>query len=197
MDAAAALHALPDVPFLRSDVVPRVVSRWTLSRLFEEGHLERLGRGLYQKNDATPVDVDLVEAAGRAPNATMCLVSALAHHGLVDEIPHRIDLAIPSGQRPPATRGPISWHRFAAETFDVGRQVMLIDGTDITIGIYSPERSIVDAYRLRQAAGYEIADEALRTWLRRPGCTPAKILAVADQLPRAQAPLRTALAYLA
>lgn len=192
-----ALRSLPDVLFLRRDVVPQVVSRWTLSRLVKEGRVERVAHGLYQKADATPVDLDLVEAVRRAPNATLCLVSALAHHALVDEIPHTIDLAIPLGQRPPSVPGPITWHRFAAATFDVGRGTTLIDATDVHVGIYSPERSIVDAYRLRHTAGYEIADEALRTWLRRPGSTPAKILAVADQLPRAQAPLRTALAYLA
>jgi len=197
IDEMGALRALPDVPFLHGDVVPRIVSRWALSRLVEAGHLERLGHGLYQKSEAAPVDVTLVEAAVRAPDATLCLVSALAHHGLIDEIPHAIDLAIPSGHRIPATTGPIRWHRFASESFAVGRQLTIIEGTQITIGIYSPERSIVDAYRLRQHAGYETADEALRTWLRRPDATPAKILAVADRLPRAQAPLRTALAYLA
>jgi len=182
---------------LRRDVVPRAVTRWALSRLVEQGLVERVAHGLYVKAGAAPVDLDLVEAVRRAPNATLCLLSALAHHGLVDEIPHTTDLAIPAGQRPAATPGSVTWHRFAADTFDVGRETIPIDGTDVRIGIYSPERCVVDAFRLRQSAGYEIADEALRNWLARPGSTPAKILAIADQLPRAQAPLRTALAYLA
>ena len=173
------------------------MSRWQLGHWYETGVIERLTRGLYQRADSGPVDVDLVEAVKRAPNATLCLVSALAHHGLVDEIPLVIDLAIRNEQRPPATTGPIAWHRFNAETFDVGRDVVAIEGTDLQVGLYSAERSIVDAFRLRRTVGYETGTEALRAWLRRPSATPAKILAVADQLPRAQGPLRSALEYLA
>lgn len=33
------------------------------------------------------------------------------------------------------------------------------------IGIYSPERSIADAFRLRGEVGYELARDALREWL--------------------------------
>jgi hypothetical protein len=42
----------------------------------------------------------------------------------------------------------VRWHLFATETFDLGREVIELDG-GFTIGRYSPERSIVDAYRLR------------------------------------------------
>lgn len=191
------LRQVPDGPFTRREALAQGVSRWTLGHWHESGVIERLTRGLYQKVGSAPVDVDLVEAVERAPNATLCLVSALAQHGLVDEIPQAIDLAIRNGQRPPATKGPITWHRFDSDTFDVGRGVIPIEGTDLHVGLYSAERSIVDAFRLRQLVGHEVAAEALRAWLRRPGATPAGILAVADQLPRAQVPLRAALEYLA
>lgn len=192
-----ALARLPDVAFRFADAADVNLSRWALARLVESGEVERIAHGLYRKVDAPAVDDDLVEAVTRAPEATLCLTSALAHWGLIDEIPDTIHLAIPNGHHRPAHHGPVTWHQFASETFTLGRQHITIDGTDLTIGIYSPERSIVDAYRLRHTAGYEVADEALREWLRQPGSTPAKILAVAAQLPRSQAPLRTALGYLA
>ncbi len=192
-----ALDALPDTPFSYGDIAARGVSRWALDRLRDTGRVERIARGLYRRTDLEPADLDLAEAVIRAPEATLCLVSALTHHGLVDEIPRTIDLALPSGRRLPATAGPITWHRFDAETFDVGRGTTAVDGTSLRIGLYSPERSVVDAFRLRHSAGYEIADEALRSWLSRPGSTPARLLDIANQLPRAQGPLRTALTYLA
>ncbi|MDJ0337056.1 hypothetical protein [Cryobacterium sp. PH31-O1] len=64
----------------------------------------------------------------------------------------------------------------------LGRTEVPIDGTDGTIGLYSPERSIVDAYRLGGRDGYEIAPEALTNWLRKGGSHPASLMAIAQLL---------------
>ncbi len=115
----------------------------------------------------------------------MCLVSALAHYDLTDEIPDALDVAIPRGTRTPRTQGAIRWHHFAKETFDLGRKEIMIPGHSQVIGIYSPERTIVDCFRLRSAIGYEIARDATKEWLRRGG-KPAQLMQVATELPRAK-----------
>jgi 2-polyprenyl-6-methoxyphenol hydroxylase-like FAD-dependent oxidoreductase len=66
----------------------------------------------------------------------------------------------------------------------------------IDIGQYSPERSIVDAFRLRGREGHELGHEALRRWLRRSGAQPAHLLEMASKFPRALTPLRQALEVL-
>ena len=85
-------------------------------------------------------------------------------------IPAALDAAIPRGSRTPATTGAIAWHHFNKAMFDVGREEIPIPGTDQSIGIYSAERSITDAFRLRGEVGYELAREALKEWLRRQTC---------------------------
>lgn len=92
--------------------------------------------------------------------------------------------------------GAISWHRFDRATFDVGREDIAIAGSDQAIGIYSSERSIVDAFRLRAEVGYEVARDALREWLRRGG-KPARLIAIATRLPRAKSTVLNALEMLA
>jgi hypothetical protein len=54
--------------------------------------------------------------AYRAPRGTLCLVIALARHGLTDIIPPRIDIALPRGSRIPALRTAIDVRVFARET---------------------------------------------------------------------------------
>ena len=88
------------------------------------------------------------------------------------------------------------WHQFNRATFDLGRDIIIIDGSDQTIGLYGPERSIADAFRLRGTEGYELATEALRAWLGRRGSQPAHLMEMAIRLPRAQQPIRQALEYL-
>ncbi len=54
----------------------------------------------------------------------------------------------------PALQEPITWHRFAPETFDLGRETVGL-GEGTSMGIYGAERCIVDAFRLRRLEGPE------------------------------------------
>jgi len=168
------------------------MSRSGLYRAAREGRLERIARGIYLPTDAEAADWDWIEAATRRPDTTICLTSALAHHDLTDVIPAALDVAIPRGSRTPASTGAIEWHQFDRATFDIDRGETQIPGTDQKIGIYSPERSIADAFRLRGEVGYELSREALREWLRRGG-KPARLIEIASRLPRAKSPVFQAL----
>jgi hypothetical protein len=171
------------------------LSDYTLYQL-RDGHLiEPLGRGLYARADVAEADQDLLAIATRAPRATLCLRSALARHGLIDDIPAEIDIALPRGTRAPALDVPVSWHSFDAATFDLGREQLKL-GAGRSIGLYGPERCIVDAFRLSGIEGPELGNEALRRWLRRRGASPASLLKLAAQLPRAEASLRRSLQIL-
>jgi predicted transcriptional regulator of viral defense system len=151
---------------------------------------------VYRPTQLPPADLDLLEIALKAPLATLSLASALARHELIDEIPSRIDIALPRGHRAPTTSAPIEWHQFDKATFELGRSTTPIDGTDHVIGLFSPERSIVDAFRMRRTIGYETPNEALKGWLRRPGSQPAALLSIAMKIPRSMGPLRQALEIL-
>lgn len=191
-----ATDRLPTQPFTPAQAAELGVSHATLYRLAERGEIERIGPGLFQRLDAALSDTDLVNAATRAPQATMCLTSALAYHDLVDAIPAVHDLALPRGSYLPVTPPTIRWHSFDRATFDLGRTVIDIAGSDRQIGLYSPARSIADVFRLRGQEGYEIGIEALRVWLGRRGASPSELMRIANALPRASGPVRTALEHL-
>lgn len=172
------------------------MSRSSFYRQARTGKYEKIGRGLYLPADANATDWDWLEAASRHPRATICLTSALAHYDLIDDIPTALDIAIPRGTRAPATTGAIEWHHFAADTFNLGRSTIRIPGSTMSIGIYSPERCIADAFRLRGNNGYELGRNALREWLRRGG-KPADLMTIATKLPRAKGPILQMLDALA
>ncbi|MBI5545692.1 MAG: type IV toxin-antitoxin system AbiEi family antitoxin domain-containing protein [Deltaproteobacteria bacterium] len=171
------------------------LSKRGLYRLRDEGMVESLGRGLYRRRDREAGDLDLIEIAMRAPSATLCLATALARHGLSDAIPSSLDVAIPRTARPHPTRVPVTWHRFAPKTFDIGREEIPL-GDDARIGIYSPERCIIDAFRMRSLEGTELGRDALRRWLKKRGSQPASLLKLAKAFPRVQRALRETLEIL-
>ncbi|MGC5020375.1 type IV toxin-antitoxin system AbiEi family antitoxin domain-containing protein [Micromonospora sp. DT47] len=189
-----SLGMLP-ATFSYSQALEAGLSEWQLYRLRDQGLIEPVGRGLYRRHDAEMADIDLIEVARRAPSATLCLTTALARHGLTDEIPSRIDVALPRGRHRPTTSAPVAWHLFDPATFEIGRTELPLD-SDTSIGLYSPERSIIDAVRLRHREGPELAYAALRRWLRRRDASPSKLLTMARRFPKAERPLREALEIL-
>jgi hypothetical protein len=152
---AGGLQALPQT-FTYTEARRQGLSDRALYALRDQGSIEPIGRGLYRRADSgEAADIDLLEIAYRAPEATICLTSALARHALTDQIPAVID-----------------------------------------IGMYSPPRCIIDAFRLRHREGTELAQTALRRWLDRPGTQPSEVLAMARHFPQAEPALRTTLEIL-
>ena len=167
-----------------------------LYALRDEGFLVELSRGVYRPADAemNPY-LDLVAVSWRSPRGSICLNSALSFWDLTDEVPAEVHLAVPRGShRPRISYPPVRVHVFAAYTFDLGRERLRLDSGE-EINIYSQERSVVDAVRLRGRVGTGVAYEALRRYLRRPGASTGELLRLARRL-RAGGPMADALEVL-
>ena len=95
----------------------------------------------------------------------------------------------------PALRAPCRLHQFDTRTFDLERELLDV-GARRPLGLYSAERSIIDAVRLRHREGSDLAWQALRRWLDQPGASPARLVELAQRFPHAESALRQALAVL-
>jgi len=188
------LSMLPDT-FTFAQARSGGLSKHAVYWLRDTGQIEVLGRGLYRQADGEQADLGLIAIAVKAPLATLCLSTALVRHELSDAIPAAPDVALPRGARPPAVASPVSWHHFDRATFDIGRGRSPVD-TTTSIGLYSAERSIVDAFRLRGTEGPELGYEALRRWLRRADTHPQQLVAMAGHWPRVLPAVRHALEVL-
>jgi hypothetical protein len=178
--------AEPELPatFTFAEAEDRGLSRRRLQGLQATGAVERIGRGLYRRTDEEPVDHYLIEIAAKAHQPTLCLLSALAWHELTEIIPPVHDVAVPRGAWQPVVSAPVHWHQFDPATFDVGRSEIQLDST-YALGLYDAPRSIIDAFRLRRVVGPEIANEAVRRWLRHGG-QPAELMRLTKIFPAAR-----------
>jgi predicted transcriptional regulator of viral defense system len=188
------LAGLPSA-FTRRAALAAGLTRSDLDRLSTAGVLDRIEPGCYVKTSAGPLDLDLVEAALRAPLATLCLASALAHHDLTDDIPPAVHLALPRLTHRPVRPVTAVWHWFEPSTFDLGREELAI-APGVAIGVYDDRRTIVDAFNPRLGMPAEQAISALRVWLRRQGAQPSALLALAEHWPHARAGLLRTLQVL-
>ena len=134
----------------------------TLYALRDEGSIEQLSRGVYRVSGAVPLgNPDLVAVALRAPDAVVCLISALAYHHLTTQIAHQIDLAIPRGAEPPRIEyPPVRAYWFSGKAFTEGIETHQLD--NVPVRIYSREKTIADCFRYRNKIGLDTCLEALQ-----------------------------------
>ncbi len=156
---------------LRKHIHPR-----TLHALLQRGLIVRVSRGIYQlANTALSSNPDLVVVAQKTPSAVVCLISALAFHGLTTQIPHKIDIALPPGARTPKLRHPpVQVYRFGGTSLTKGVQRHTIDGT--AVRIFSPAKSVADCFKFRNRIGIDVAVEALRNHLKTRGSNVDELL---------------------
>jgi predicted transcriptional regulator of viral defense system len=168
----------------RADEARRAGVSWRdLYRARDEGVLLELSRGVYQLREAAGVDqLDFVVVCARAPRAMVCLGSALTYWDLTDDIPPWVDIAVPVGShRPRIDYPPVLVHVFHASTFDLGRvEVEVAPGA--RFAITDPERTVVDAFRMRHGLGGDVGPAALRRYLRGTHPSPARVLELASAL---------------
>jgi len=154
-----------------------------LYRLIGEGRLVRLARGLYRLSSAEEfINPDLAVVAVKAPGTVVCLISALAYHGVTTQMPRVVHLAVPRGQyaalrlRSP----PVKVYRFDPVTFEEGIEVHRIDGADLRV--YGVARTLVDCFKYRNKIGLDVAIEALRFARQRKRTSNRDILHIARLL---------------
>ena len=111
-------------------------------------------------------------STAQIPNGVICLVSALAYHGLTTTMPKEIWVAIPRNAYAPVMGQPCRFirmgdgiHQAGVETVKLGRQGNL--------RIYGQAVSVCQALRYRERIGLDLALEAFRTYLRQGGSVRA------------------------
>ncbi len=150
------------------DVEAAGIHREYLLRLYRNGDLTRVGRGLYALTDAqTSESLSLAEVAKRVPSAVICLISALEFHHLTTQIAHDVWIAIENKKWEPTFQyPPIEIVRLTGRAFSFGVEEHEVDR--IPVKIYNPAKTVADCFKFRNKVGLDVALEALReTWRTR------------------------------
>jgi predicted transcriptional regulator of viral defense system len=116
----------------------------------------------------------LAEASKRVPKAVICMISALAHHQLTDQMPRKVWMAIGAKQwKPSVDYPPLRIVRFRSPYLEYGIDRHLISGVDVPI--YSIPKSLADAFRSRRFIDRSVAVECLRNAIEQRKATPGEI----------------------
>ena len=149
------------------------VTAATMTRMANDGEVVRLARGLYQLADAElHAQHSLAEVAARVPKGIICLTSALAFHGLTDQLPRKVWIAIGvSDWAPEPSSPPLRIVRMTNALLGDGVETHTIEG--VRVKVFSITKTIADCFRHRRSVGLSIALEGLQEALRQRKVMPA------------------------
>ncbi len=144
------------------------VPRTSLGKLVASGELRRVGRGLYTAADF-PITENhsLAIAAKRYPEVVVCLLSAAQFHGITQEMPAAVWMAVPRSARVPH---PSDFQfravRISDALFPFGIEQHDIEGTPVKV--YSVARTVADGFKFRNQLGISVAVNMLQVaWFKR------------------------------
>jgi predicted transcriptional regulator of viral defense system len=159
-----------------SQAIKKGIDSKTLYEMVDAGILKKEGRGIYRLANLPPLsNPDLVQIALRVPNSVICLISALSFHDLTTQTPYKIYIAIPkNSKKPQIDYPPIEAVKLSEQAYCSGIDVHNIDGIDVKI--YDKEKTVADCFKFRNKIGQDIAIEALKDYLGKPGRDIEKLL---------------------
>lgn len=148
-----------------SEAIRLGINPKTLYIMREAGLIGSISRGVYQvvNSEISLIDLDLIAVTKRLPKGVICLISALAFHGLTTQIPHFVYIAYRQGwKQPKVDYPPLKIYRYSEESFETGIEYRNVNG--INAPIYSAAKTVIDCFKFRNKIGLNIAIEALKDY---------------------------------
>jgi len=167
---AMARRSAPKIPrhglHRARDLERRGLDRKSIQRLLTAGRLVRVARGLYAPRDAAPTaDRTVAEVAMLAPQAVVCLLSALRIHGLTTQLPREVWIAVSTKAWRPNVGGlPVRVVRFSGRALAEGVEMRAIEG--VPVRLYGAAKTVADCFKYRNKIGLDVALESLREYRR-------------------------------
>jgi predicted transcriptional regulator of viral defense system len=145
-----------------SDLLDLKIGREYLSRMSRKGMLQRVTRGRYALPNADITEYhELALFASQVPNGVITLLSALAFHNIGTQNPHQLWVAVKARSYAPKLGYPkVRYHYYSGAAYDKGIEIHRIEGVEVKV--YSPAKTVVDCFRMRNKIGLDVALEALK-----------------------------------
>lgn len=152
------------------DLTARGIHPEHLRRLYQQGQLERVARGLYRLPDADVTEhATLTTVSKRFPQGIICLLTALRFHGIGTQNPREVWMALCRGTAIPRNIAlPVRFMLFSEASFEAGAEKHVLE--NVPVRVTSPAKTIADCFKYRNKVGLDVALEALREAVRGRKC---------------------------
>lgn len=155
-------------------------SQYKVSKLVEEGRLNKLNKSYYENTGYHGEESDFYYAEAYAPNGVICLLSAAVYYNLTTYIPDAIDVAIPRKAKISTLPDwpQMNVYHYTDARYELG--VQKVEEGKNGFQIYDMEKTVVDIVFYREKVGIEETKEVLITYLQRKNRNLNRLLKYAE-----------------
>lgn len=157
-------------------------SPYLIRKLVDSGELIPVNRRFFKNPDYEGTQSDFSSVSIYAEKGVVCLISAAVYHGLSNERPNRVDVALPRGTRIP--EGPewpvMQFYLFSGDRYSTGIEEVTEENRRFFI--YDKEKTVCDALFYRNKLGFEPAAEILKNYMNRNDRDINKLMKYAEKL---------------
>ena len=151
----------------------------TLTRMVRTGEVIRVSHGVYRSSSIERSDLQkIAEVAKIIPKGIICLTSALYLHGVLEEAPPDIWVAIKKNSWiPNFNELPIRIIQCSEKYFSNYVETKLVNG--IQVKTFGVAKSVVDCFRHRNKLGFEVARKSLESTISRKISYSGEVMEIA------------------
>lgn len=144
------------------ELADKGIHRQILTRLVEQGQIERVARGVYRlPEQSTTENHGLVLATAAVPQGVICLLSALQYHSIGTQLPSDVWMALDRrAWRPRLAYPPLRIVRYTGKALNAGIETHKMEGRPVKV--YGLAKTVADCFKYRHKIGLDVALEALR-----------------------------------
>ena len=151
------INKLPKRPMSYQEILRQGITRHYLKQLISEGAVERIDYGIYQvarQAEGLPKDQYMAATLKCGLPSSVCLLSALDHYNLTDQIPKKVWMLVPNNKR--IRSKDLKLIRSRSPKWNIG--IKKLKGYWIT----TIERTLIDCLIYKRLIGSQVALSALK-----------------------------------
>ena len=151
-----------------------------ISRLLEEGTLEKIKLGYYIGKERYVSDIEI--AANLIPMGVLCLFSAIEYYELTTVNPSEICIALPRGMKCPTLPSNlfVKVYHMTERHFKAG--IIDVEVNGAMVRMYNIEKTVCDCFKYDSEIEKGIALEVLKNYISKGNCNIQKLLEYAQLL---------------
>ena len=165
--------------FRTKDLNEQGISNYEISKLLNEGILEKLYQGVYSLSDLsnlTMTDINVI-----VENGIVSMTSAAYFYKLTTGEEGKITLTLNREQKPPKLPYDLFiYHYTTSRFYNVGLVILDQDGRKLKI--YDVERTVCDIVRHRSKYDLSLVREVIESYLKRDDCDLNKLIEYSKEL---------------
>ena len=177
----AGLSKLGDI-VKTAELITAGLSKSDISWLHNEGYLERVRHGFYQRAGNTSVSEELL-LKSVLPEGIVCVESALFHFGYSDFTPRVWSVAVPrtiSRAKLKVDALALKAYYIPKKHYEIGKTVDDFNGVELAV--YDRERTICDCFKYRSRLDDETFNKAVHAYVEDDKKNPGNLSKYAKEL---------------